>query len=237
MQTLKNYKLWFLGLTLVTISFPTLATNLEIDSINRKSVITSQNSNTPNEQQLDRQILLEMLGKRRKGEPPRGDNFCAIAPNKVHDTFNLSWSETWSENPLFIWRGNASKIEVFSEDDSSEPIWSRNLTSQQQQQQRIFYQGEVELEPDKIFFLAIYPNGQTEISAKDRIPFTIMPIDEQHNKIMTDLESLITAEEKIYYLLEKNLYWDAVREFVLSSETEEEIEDIRNKLCKEQSNN
>ncbi|NET89477.1 MAG: hypothetical protein F6K45_15535 [Kamptonema sp. SIO1D9] len=230
MQTLKNYKLWFLGLTLVTISFPTLATNLEIDSINRESVITSQNNNTSNQQQLDRQMLLEMLGKPPKGGPPRGDDFCVIAPNKVNYL-------SWSENPLFIWQGNATKIEIFSEDDSSEPIWSHNLTSQEQQQQRISYQRETTLEPDKIYYLVIYPNEQTEILAEDRIPFKIMPIDEQRNEITANLENLTTAEEKIYYFYEKNLYLDAVREFVLSSEKEEEIDKLRNQFCQRQANN
>lgn len=175
-------------------------------------------------------IKQKSIWERPKRGPGRGDEICLISPNDKD-------YQTWSNKPLFAWKGTVERIQVL---DPINPVWSHNLTPEEKSQQRIFYDDQKatnQLEPGKTYMLRLYPNAQ---AAKfDRISFQVLSEEEQL-KIQADLDRLKQenanlsekelAEKRREYFEKKALLLDAIREF-FSYASADEIERLRNTHC------
>lgn len=77
------------------------------------------------------QWLRELLGGVPESGGTQGE-FCALLPGRLSST-------TWSDRPIFFWKGVVTKIEVNTFND--EQLWSHNLTKQEQLNQSVIYGG------------------------------------------------------------------------------------------------
>ena len=188
-----------------------------------------------------------ILRRLRRKEPPLGSRsnfFCAIAPGLLGEA-----NVIWSDRPLFLWQGTASRFEVrlyspFSPDKEQELLWSQSVTSQSPNAkfQRATYTGEA-LQPGQIYDweIVIEPD-----SPRQRFTFQVME-SEQRDRITAELTALevqleaagATAEEtalqRANYFAERDLWSDVLQEIYLvnnpSAAMRSNIQEIWSYLC------
>ncbi|HAG81589.1 MAG TPA: hypothetical protein DCL61_10570 [Cyanobacteria bacterium UBA12227] len=112
-----------LFLALSSVSFPALSAIVEhstTNSVQPEKTLISQNIKKP----LYRRIL-DIIGGRRESNGTRDDNFCSIWPDKDRTDSLL----TWSDRPLFAWKGSATQIEIY--DSEWNLVWKRDVQNVQ----------------------------------------------------------------------------------------------------------
>ncbi|MEC4986298.1 MAG: hypothetical protein SAJ37_15180 [Oscillatoria sp. PMC 1068.18] len=181
--------------------------------------------------------LLDLL-RRRPRKPGTQGGFCLVFPN-------FSSYTTWSSQPLFIWQGNVTKIQLTS--DNLE--WTHEVA--QPDEKSVLYDGSP-LEPGEEYsYIVTYEtiNEGEKIINTEEIEILILPNSEERSRIEAELAKLenptssLSLEERKELALqraeifarEEDLWWDVVREIYLvdnsSSDWNRDIQEDLSQLC------
>ena len=145
----------------------------------------------------------------------RGD-VCVIAPNLPRATATV-----WSDRPLFLWRGNVSRLEVRTDADTV--LWSYTPPAGSE---RALYDGEP-LQPGQSYVWTIFDRQGEPLFA---VPFRLM-LAARRDVIADELivlEAQLTSEratpeaiarQRINYFAERQLWADVLRESAASEGT------------------
>jgi hypothetical protein len=153
--------------------------------------------------------------------PPRAGGsrgeVCVIAPNLPRATATV-----WSDRPLFLWRGNASRIEVRAESDDT-LLWNYTPPAAAE---RALYDGEP-LQPGQSYVWTIFDRQGDPLFA---VPFRLM-LAARRDVIADELivlEAQLTSEratpeaiarQRANYFAERQLWADVLRESVAAEGT------------------
>lgn len=176
------------------------------------------------------------VDERPGGPRPMGLNFCAIAPRSIRTN-----TEVWSNQPMFVWRGNLKKVEVRTQ-DREKVLWSQTVA---ETDNRVTYSGEP-LQPGQTYNWIIFNSQNSPLFF---IPFKVMDASER-DRIQVGLTNLdqalkdkgATPEEiamqRANYFAQQELWSDVLKEVYSvpnpSPELEAMIEQIPTKLCSRQ---
>lgn len=242
---MKIRKINLLLLSLLIILFLAKITLISIaqSPSNQTPKEQSNQSNQTNQPRKERSTLEAIFAifKERQKQKLGSRGVCLVSPG-ILEKENI----IWHNQPLFVWQGNSSKVEIrlYNADNPRKPIWRQQVTqdSSELTLQQIVYTGKP-LELGKIYDWEIFDDND---KSKEKRSFKIMDI-EQYNFINEELKNLekqlkqrklrkakITVK-KANYFAEKGLFSDAITELSsldnLSPEIEQEIQDSLNLFC------
>ena len=208
--------------------------------IKKQSQRQSQRIETKNVQKSFWDMIRDIFRQKRREGGTKGDTFCTIAPN-------ITSSLTWSDRPLFLWQGSATRIEIRRTPTDLEPIWSHQIA---EDEYSLVYQGP-SLDRGSTYYYwieyeSVLSNGNTVLES------TYMPLklldSERYEQIKTELEAIAQDSEAIHnrvrFFVERSpillnsrrdLFLDIVRELFSGLPTEQtwdsERQSIRDEFC------
>lgn len=166
-------QVFLLVFAIAGVNFPALSALVEnstTDSAHSGKTLIGQNTKGPLYQRI-----VDILVGRRQNNGTRGDDFCPIWPNKDRTDSLL----TWSDRPLFVWEGDATRIEIY--DSDWKLMWGEDVTNVQ----HITYPDNAEnkLKPGqkyeyKVFYQYKREDG-TVISTTELHSFQIVDLDKR----------------------------------------------------------
>jgi len=243
---MKIRKINLLLLSLLMVIFLAKMPLISIAQSSQNQTQKEQNSqiNQGNQPQRKRSTWEAILAifKERQKQPLGSRGVCLVSPGILEKETNI----IWHNQPLFVWQGNSSKVEIYlyTDDNPKRPIWRQSVTqnSQEVTLQQILYTGKP-LELGKRYDWEIF---DTEDKTKQIRSFIIMDI-EQYNSINEELKNLETqlkkqqlteAEitvEKANYFAEKGLFSDAITQLSsfdnLPPDIKQEIQTLLTDFC------